>query len=205
MEARRPFEREPGERVEPRLVESEAPATGRFDLVRWGPIWAGFFVTLGTTALLLMLGTAVAVSVMSAGAATPGTAGGGLGFWAPISLIIGLFVGGWAMMRASGVGGTFAALTHGTVLWAVTLVVGTLLATLGVGALGAALTGFVGPAGITPGGGPEAAPGMQGPLAAWGAFIGLLLALGAAMLGAWVGNPEVRPARREERAGRAAA
>ncbi|MBI4497715.1 MAG: hypothetical protein HY689_07455 [Chloroflexi bacterium] len=188
MEARRPFEREPGERVETRPVE--ATAFQLRDLVHWGPVWSGFLVATAVTALLVSLGIAVSLTATAGGAAAPpapGTpAGTGLGIWAPISLIIGLFAGGWLMMRLSSLGGVFVSLAHGVLLWALT--VGAIAF---LGALGLAMPGVTG---VIPGMPGDAAATATG---AWGSFIAILLALGAAVLGAWLGNPGVRAARME--------
>ena len=207
MEARRrePFELEPGERTEPRLVETAGTGGPRLDLVRWGPTWAGFFVTLATTAFLILLGTAVGLTSATAGAApppAPGTpAAAGISIWAPVSLFIALLAGGYVMMRLSATGGQFISIVHGVLLWAVTVVLGSLFAALGLSAIfGGALPGMVG-------GAPGTVPGTVLPEstgAVWGTIVGLIIGLGAAMLGAWLGDQARRP-ERPERVTRAAA
>lgn len=88
----------------------------------WQAIFAGGAITLGIEALLVVLGTAVAVTV--GGAQAPGAAGLGLGIWWIIATIIALFVGGYAAARLANVPARWDGMLHGLAVWGLAVLVG---------------------------------------------------------------------------------
>ncbi|MEC4806252.1 MAG: hypothetical protein SAJ12_08360 [Jaaginema sp. PMC 1079.18] len=176
------------------------------DRVRWGPIFGGIVVAIAVQLLLSALGTAIGL-MMSAGNATAGSVSLGVGIWSIISLLIALFVAGWIMARTCGPMNKKTALLNGTILWATTLALSSLLLAWGVsGVFGVVAAGANAVAEQLPAGSvdiPQQAP--QAPSvaqaeqfaanaakAAWSFLLGALLAWVAAMIGASVGARKPR-------------
>ncbi len=110
------------------------------DLVRWGPIFAGFVASVATSLLLLLIGAGLGLSGQ---AAAPGTTGLGTGaaIWGGISLLIALFVGGWVAARSASPSGQFVALLNGAIVWSFWLFFLLLLTAIGAAALVPTLAG----------------------------------------------------------------
>lgn len=140
------------------------------DLTHWGPVWAGFFVSLAVIVLVGILGVALGLGLMT----QPGT---GAAIWGAVTLIVGFFCGGYFAARTSSLAGPVIGLIQGVAVWAVTTA-----ALLVLGSFG--LAGLLG---MTTGPMPQANLGLaQG--AAWGTFIALILGLCAAAIGGYVGG-----------------
>jgi hypothetical protein len=143
-------------------------------------VLAGFAVALSTIVFLSILGLAVGLG------AGPGvdflTAAG---IWGAVVMIIGLFLGGWVAAATSAIGGRLEGVFDGVMVWATLLVVGLILSAMGVGTLLGAMTQF-GTFGATPG--PGALVNITA--TAWTTFIGLLIGLGVAALGGYMGARE---------------
>ncbi len=162
-EYRRPFVEQP--RGPMGVVRSETP--GYFDSVRWGPVFAGAFTALAIMMTLGFLGFAIGLStVVPAGIATPA-------IWTILSMIIGLFVGGWIATATSGPTGLWDGVYHGTVVWGLTMILFALALGLGIGSLFGAF-GIADTATLAAG--------------AWGMFFASLLGLVSAILGGIVGS-----------------
>jgi hypothetical protein len=117
-------------------------AANYHDQVRWGPIIAGLVLALSTQLVLSALGVAIgAGSIGESGAPrteAPGV-GTNIGIWSIVSLLISLFVGGWAAARTAGRMSKNTALLNGAILWASTLALSAWLLSSGVsGAFGVA-------------------------------------------------------------------
>ncbi|MGL5060449.1 MAG: hypothetical protein ACRC62_10760 [Microcoleus sp.] len=105
------------------------------DLVRWGPIFSGLVISIGTQLVLSALGAAIGLSnIANSGAprTIAGDVGTGVGIWSIISLLISLGVGGWVTARACGPMNRSTALLNGAILWATTLTIGSWLLASGV-------------------------------------------------------------------------
>ncbi len=185
MQNPRDFERErdvPGEQGErgPEFRGTRYGSTGMgplalTDLVRWGPIVAGFAATVAILILLGVLGAAIG---LTAGAAVDPTLSA---IWAVISLIVAFFVGGWVCVRTLGIAGTTPTVLNSSIVWAFTLMFTVFLAALGAAGLLGAMTNLFGaPA---PGADPGAA--MAG-ATAWWALAGLILGWIACVVGGLV-------------------
>jgi hypothetical protein len=117
-------------------------ANNYHDQVRWGPIIAGLVLALSTQLVLSALGVAVGAGAIGDSGA-PRTevpsVGTNIGIWSIISLLISLFVGGWAAARTAGRMSRNTALLNGAILWASTLALSAWLLSSGVsGAFGVA-------------------------------------------------------------------
>lgn len=178
-----PIERE--QRVERRVVEEPVTREGYgassvsnyelADLVRWGPILAGFAATLASLLLMGILGTALGLS--TAGDMTFGT------IWGALSLIVAFFVGGWIAARTVAVGGTLPAVLNSAIVWAFTLLFTLFLAGLGAAGVLGAINSMGGISLPT-----LQVTGEQAAGGAWGALAGLVLTLAAAIVGGMVGK-----------------
>ena len=105
------------------------------DRVRWGPIFSGLVIAIGTQLVLSALGAAIGLSnIANSGAprSIAGSVGTGIGIWSIISLLISLGVGGWVTARACGPMNRSTALLNGAILWATTLTIGSWLLANGV-------------------------------------------------------------------------
>ncbi|WP_293125819.1 hypothetical protein [Microcoleus sp. bin38.metabat.b11b12b14.051] len=118
--------------TEPTLVK---PVMEYHDLVRWGPIFSGLVIAIGTQLVLSALGAAIGLSnIANSGAprSIAGSVGTGVGIWSIISLLISLGVGGWVTARACGPMNRSTALLNGAILWATTLTISSWLLANGV-------------------------------------------------------------------------
>ena len=133
------------------------------ELVRWGPILAGLFAALGFVALSLSLGLAISLSATGGDLAAALV---GVGVWFVITLIIAGFIGGWTAAKTLAVGGLLPALINSVVVWGLLIIALTLILIPGLGISGAT----------------TAATGV-----AWFSFVGIILSLGGAIGGAYLG------------------
>lgn len=197
--------REPGEvrrvssverRGESDNGDSEGGASlARRDSTRWGPIWAGLVTTLTTFLLLQLL--AIGIGLVGIG---PEQGAGGI-----VPAILGLiafFVGGLVAGMTSAVRGAMPGLVNGFLVWALGVVAILLLSSLGLGQIFGALGSVVGQVGVLQNvqqGGvnaPNVDPAQiadAARTAALGAFVGLILAAGAAMVGGLIGGGPKEP------------
>ncbi|MEZ2248783.1 hypothetical protein [Microcoleus sp.] len=105
------------------------------DRVRWGPIFSGLVIAIGSQLVLSALGAAIGLSnIANSGAprSIAGSIGTGVGIWSIISLLISLGLGGWVTARACGPMNRNTALLNGAILWATTLTIGSWLLANGV-------------------------------------------------------------------------
>ncbi|MDI6828669.1 MAG: hypothetical protein QME62_09315 [Armatimonadota bacterium] len=113
-------------------TRAEAIAWTR-DRVRWGPVWAGFLVTLGAQVVLGACGLAVALSLYNPAAPDfAARVSNTLGIWSGISMLVVLFIGGYIAGRMAAVAGLKNGLAQGTMVWALALMAGTVLSAFGI-------------------------------------------------------------------------
>lgn len=174
-----------------------------WDRVRWGPILAGVFVMLSVMTVLGLLGLAVQAAV--ADPMAPGEAAGwGWTIWSIIVLIVSFGAGGWIAANSAAVRSQQSGLLNGAMVWAVGVPVMFWVLTTVFGAV-------MGPAAMMAQGAdiqmeqiyatpaepeqqqqqqPEAEADAQEAIniATWGTLIALLLGLGAAAGGGYLGG-----------------
>lgn len=100
-------------------------AGGIFRGVSWGALFAGALVALMVMVLLNLLGVAIGAATMEVGVAQTGF-GIGAGIWWGVSLLLGLFAGGWVAGRLSNSIDRGEGILHGVVTWSL-FVFGSLL------------------------------------------------------------------------------
>ncbi len=126
----------------------------------WGAIAAGVFLALAIQTVLLLLGVALGLSFGDR------TVGSGFAWWAFLVELFSLGIGALVAARVSDAGSQLAGMIAGTMTWAVVV------------AIGRALGGFA-----------LAGAGLRlGASGAWAAFFGVLLGLGAALIGGAIGS-----------------
>lgn len=172
------------------------------DGVRWGPIWAGLFATLTTLLFLSLIGLAVGLTTVNAGAAAatgsvPSDLGRNAGIMEAIFVIVAYLVGGFVAGRAATVyrrgwgalnGAMVFLLSVPFILALASIGFGTLLASLGHSAAGLTIT-------IAPGGGASGAAQVADAVraTAWGGVIAIVIGLLASAIGGAIGTRR-RPA-----------
>lgn len=191
-----------------------------FDRVRWGPILAGLFVALSLIVLLSVLGLAIGLSTYDVNEAGRGHALGS-GIWGIITMILAFFLGGWIASRAAMVRGWPSyGLLQGFLVWAVAIplfiyfLAGAVGNMMGSAAQVAATDRAGQPIRAYIGQGDQGATGEQamspedrqqalqaGRRTAWTTFLSLVLGLGAAAAGGYLGSTG-REERRDDRYGR---
>lgn len=184
------------------LVTNSATTVTPTDRVRWGPILAGLFAALSTLALLGVLGVAIGLTAYDAG--DPGTRFGiGAGIWGMISALLAFGVGGWVAARTAAVRGESNGMINGAMVWAVAIPVMLFMAAGGMASMmGPASEMATDPAPQVMGyAQPPADTGISGQTvddvttgaawSAWGTLIALLLGLGAAAGGGYLGAREL--------------
>ena len=175
------------------------------DRVRWGPIFSGLVIAIGSQLVLSALGAAIGLSnIANSGAprSIAGSVGTGVGIWSIISLLISLGLGGWVTARACGPMNRNTALLNGAILWATTLTIGSWLLASGVagtfGVVAANAGEAINQAQQSGANLPDRAPNISAQdtrniaanaaKAGWSFLFGSLLGLVAAMAGATAGT-----------------
>jgi len=185
-----------------------AQAVDYHDRVRWGPIFGGLVTAISLQLVLSALGAAVGLDTLDGrvSASEARGVGIGVGIWTIISVLISLFLGGYAMARACGPMSRSSALLNGAILWSTTLAISSWLLASGVaGTFGAVLAnaGSVANQVLEPGGAniptnvpsPNLSANQAANTAAdanWWFALGCLLSLLAAIAGATAGTRKVR-------------
>jgi hypothetical protein len=179
--------------------------------VSWGAIFSGVALFLVVFFTLSVLGAAIGLTTVDPAQEQEPAAGLGIGaaIWGIISMIIALFVGGWAASRLSTAWSKLSGTLHGLVTWAVSIVLLLWLMTTAIGSvLGGAMSALQSPAlsQVAPqlqqraqqaipqnGDGEQIAQRASeiSATAAWGIFIMLLLGAVAAAIGGSMGTPEL--------------
>jgi hypothetical protein len=106
----------------------------KLDKVRWGALFAGFFVGIGVLFLLLSLGAAIGLT--SVDPRDPGSwkaMGIGVGIWGGISAIVAAFCSAWVAARLSTATDRMGGMLHGVTLWGLTWAVGLWIGAIAVG------------------------------------------------------------------------
>jgi hypothetical protein len=120
----------PGETLgDPKVAVDQATGAR----VSWSGIFGGVVVGIGLLLLLTALGLAVGITSIDPNTPDASRIGVGAALWTGISLLIALFVGGWAATRMSMLWDRTAALFQGTLVWALSMLLILWLAASGIG------------------------------------------------------------------------
>ena len=181
------------------------------DRVRWGAVFAGIFAALSLLVVLFVLGSAVGLSSYDRGDSARNFAIGA-GWWAAISALLSFAFGGWLAARTAAVRGEGSGVLNGAMVWAVAIPLSLLLFSNAMGSLVGAAGNAAGDVAT---GNASATEGRDLKLSnvpsdvsnkvqanapdaeqvrkaaakgAWGTLLSLLLGLGAAALGGFLGS-----------------
>jgi len=176
--------------AQPPLVAAPAVAASPADLqqLKWGPIWAGVFTSLGVFFLLSL--AAIATGLQAA----PGAPEEDLGVVAVIAtsaIAIGsFFLGGFVSSWSAGLADPGRALLNGFLVWTLWLAIVILLAALGFGAIVGGMADLFGDVAVS---GPDIDPAQLVDVlraSAWQTLLALGLTAAASTLGGALGARE---------------
>jgi hypothetical protein len=178
------------------------------DQVRWGPIFAGVMTAITSLLLLGLLGVAVGLTTLNAGAvaaqgAPPPDAGRNAALWGAISGVLAFLTGGYVAGRTAGIFDRKWGAVNGAMVFVLGVPLILLLASQGLGTVLGSLGSFA--SALEPGqvqnageqarqAASQTTPGdvartaAQVKTATWMAFVGGLLWLGAAAIGGLMGT-----------------
>jgi hypothetical protein len=192
------------ERSTSRMADGESPDAYMLtrDRVHWGPIIAGLLTALTTLLLLSLLGLAIGLSSVDAGAAARGAAppdaGRNAAIWGAISGIIAFLLGGYVAGRTAAVFDRNWGMFNGAMVFLLAVPLTLLLAGLGLGGILGTLGNFAGGMNVDAGQVQQATATVQPADAqraaeavrnsAWGALLGGLLGLAASAIGGMLGT-----------------
>jgi len=103
--------------------------------VSWGGIWGGVLLAVGLLILLTALGVAVGISSVQPGETQASTVGAGAGIWGAISLLLALFIGGFAATRIGAITDRATGFFEGALVWVVSILLMAYFASSGIGML----------------------------------------------------------------------
>ena len=101
--------------------------------ISWGGIFGGVLTGVGTLLLLTTLGLAIGVSAVDPQATEGSTVGTGAAVWTALTLLIALFMGGWASTRLSMLWEPTTAMFEGALVWVLSMIVILYLTANGIG------------------------------------------------------------------------
>lgn len=103
--------------------------------VSWGGVWAGVLVAMGLLMLLAALGVAIGITAVDPQSTEAQTLGTGAGIYTAVSLLLSLFIGGMVSTRVGAIFDSTTGFFEGVLVWVVSVVLMTYLASTGIGAL----------------------------------------------------------------------
>jgi len=133
------------------LIERHADA---FEGMRisWGGVFGGVLAGIGLLLLLSSLGIAVGISAVDPRNPNGSAIGTGAAVWTSLTLLIALFVGGWASTRLSMLWERTTALFEGALVWVLSMILILYLAANGVGLIAGGAFSMAGQAAQAAGG-----------------------------------------------------
>lgn len=167
-------------------ARSPALASAPRDLVRWGPVVAGFLSALTALLMLSLLGAAIGLTVLGGRVGTATTSG--TVTWGAIAAIIAFLIGGFVAGRTAATVGRGAGAFNGAMVFLLAMPIILWLAGQGLGALLGSFGGVTGSLGVGFGRSAVqvAANGVR--VTAWGALIAIAVGLVASAIGGALGG-----------------
>jgi hypothetical protein len=126
------------------LIAQPASADGM--KISWGGVFGGVLAGVGILMLLTTLGLAVGISATDPQNPDAGTLGTGAAIWTTLSLLVALFVAGWASTRLSMLWERTTALFEGALVWVMSLILILYLTANGIGLVASGAFGLLGSA-----------------------------------------------------------
>lgn len=103
--------------------------------VSWGGVIGGVLLAVGLLILLTALGAAIGISATNPGETDAASLGKGAGIYAAVSLLLALFVGGWAATLMGAISDRATSFCEGALVWVVSILIVGYAAASGVGML----------------------------------------------------------------------
>jgi hypothetical protein len=119
--------------------------------ISWGGVFGGVLAGIGTLLLLTSLGLAVGISAVDPRDPDAGTIGTGAAIWTTLTLLISLFIAGWASTRLSMLWERTTAMFEGALVWVMSLILILYLTANGIGLVASGAFGVLGSAAHTAG------------------------------------------------------
>ena len=96
--------------------------------LEWSALFAGTLMGWGVLLVLSLIGMVLGLSVIDPFTARPVTSNSGAALWGAVSAIVSSFIGGFAVVRLAGDRRRGVSLVHGTVSWALSILLAGLIA-----------------------------------------------------------------------------
>jgi len=166
-----------------REVIVQAPDAFQGMKISWGGVFGGVLAGVGALILLSSLGVAIGVSAAHVRDTDGDAIRTGAAIWTGLSLLVSLFIGGWASTRLSMLWEPTTAMFEGVLVWVLSVVIVLYLTASGVALVFGGGFGVVGQATVD-------TTQLQHTVSttAWVSFGALVLSLLAAIAGAAVGR-----------------
>lgn len=125
------------------LIEANA---SRFEgmKISWGGVFGGVLTGVGVLMLLSSLGLAIGVSATNPRDFDGGAIGTGAAIWTGFTLLVALFIAGWASTRLSMLWERTTAMFEGALVWVLSLIVILYLTASGIGLVASGAFGLLG-------------------------------------------------------------
>ena len=126
------------------LIERPVADTFAGMKISWGGVFGGVLAGIGTLMLLSSLGIAVGVSAVDPRDPNGSAIGTGAAIWTAFTLLVALFVGGWASTRLSMLWERTTAMFEGVLVWVLSLILILYLAASGISLVASGVFSMVG-------------------------------------------------------------
>jgi hypothetical protein len=126
------------------VIDERAPATFEGRKIAWGGVFGGVLSGIGVLMLLSSLGLAVGISAVDPRDADASAIGTGAAIWTGLTLLVALFVGGWASTYLSMLWERTTAMFEGMLVWVLSLILILYLAASGIGLIASGAFGMLG-------------------------------------------------------------
>jgi hypothetical protein len=111
--------------------------------ISWGGVFGGVLAGIGTLLLLSSLGLAIGISALDPQDPNGSAIGTGTAIWTGVTLLISLFIAGWASTRLSMLWERTTAMFEGVLVWVLSLILILYLAANGIGLVASGAFGMV--------------------------------------------------------------
>jgi hypothetical protein len=130
--------------VEREVIVEQSPSTFDGMKISWGGVFGGVLAGIGTLMLLSSLGLAIGISAVDPRDPSASAIGTGAAIWTSLTLLISLFVGGWASTRLSMLWERTTAMYEGMLVWVISLMLILYLTASGIGLVASGAFGLLG-------------------------------------------------------------
>ena len=130
--------------VEREVIVEQTPSMFDGMKISWGGVFGGVLAGIGTLMLLSSLGLAIGISTVDPRDPNASAIGTGAAIWTSLTLLVSLFVGGWASTRLSMLWERTTAMYEGMLVWVISLMLILYLTASGIGLVASGAFGLLG-------------------------------------------------------------